>query len=81
MTIEDTINERDATHGDWRAQSALAWTLKNQIKTAPNYELLSMGQREALDMICVKISRIVTGNALEPDHWRDIEGYARLGGL
>jgi hypothetical protein len=30
-------------------------------------------------MIAVKISRILTGDAGEPDHWDDIQGYAHLG--
>jgi hypothetical protein len=29
-------------------------------------------------MIIHKIGRIVTGNPDVPDHWLDIEGYARL---
>lgn len=34
--------------------------------------------REALDMIAVKISRIICGQDNFNDHWLDIEGYARL---
>lgn len=34
----------------------------------------------ALTMIMGKITRILGGNASEPDHWRDIVGYATLGG-
>jgi hypothetical protein len=33
---------------------------------------------ETLDMIAHKIGRIIAGNAAEPDHWRDIAGYAQL---
>jgi hypothetical protein len=43
-----------------------------------NYGQLSAVQKEALDMICSKISRILSGNPDFPDHWLDIEGYARL---
>jgi ferredoxin-fold anticodon binding domain-containing protein len=34
---------------------------------------------EALFMIAVKIARILQGNHLEPDHYKDIAGYAILG--
>jgi len=35
-------------------------------------------QREALDMICHKIARIVNGNPDYADSWTDIAGYATL---
>jgi hypothetical protein len=35
---------------------------------------------EALEMICTKIARILSGNPNDPDHWKDIAGYAELGG-
>lgn len=69
--------ERGATHGDWLTQSATAQRLKTIV-----YEEgqgLQPYQLEALDMICVKMSRILKGDAGEPDHWDDISGYAYLG--
>lgn len=35
-------------------------------------------KKEALAMIATKIARIVNGNSDDPDHWRDIAGYAEL---
>jgi hypothetical protein len=35
--------------------------------------------REALDMIALKLSRILSGQANFKDHWDDIAGYAKLG--
>lgn len=35
-------------------------------------------QLESLDLILTKIARILSGDPNEPDHWRDIEGYARI---
>jgi hypothetical protein len=34
--------------------------------------------REALDMIALKLSRILSGQAEFKDHWDDIAGYAKL---
>lgn len=76
------IAERRKTHGDWKAQSKLAQRLKAEIHEADDREAhtpLKLHQMEALEMIAVKISRIITGNADEPDHWDDISGYALLG--
>lgn len=70
--------ERNATHGDWYAQSACSQQLKNGMQCTKNWPGLSASQRDALEMIAVKISRILTGNPDEPDHWLDIEGYASL---
>ena len=42
------------------------------------YDRLSPVQREAVDMICLKLSRIISGQSHFRDHWDDIAGYARL---
>jgi hypothetical protein len=52
--------------------------LKKTARFEPGWLNLTDVQREALEMILHKIGRIVTGNPNEPDHWLDIEGYARL---
>ncbi len=69
------LNERETAHGDWRHTAALAQGIKDNWR---NCRSLSESQREALDMIATKIARILSGNADEPDHWRDIAGYATL---
>jgi hypothetical protein len=71
--------ERGKTHGDWFQQSMLQNLVKADMHGAPRWHLLSASQKEALDMIAVKLSRIVCGNPSEPDHWDDIMGYALLG--
>lgn len=77
---QQIIESRESSHGDYRKQAAMAQALKcivNDPAVRENSEL-SDAQRESLDMICVKISRILNGNPNEPDHWRDIAGYATL---
>jgi hypothetical protein len=39
---------------------------------------MTASQREALEMIAHKISRILAGDPHFADHWTDISGYARL---
>ena len=70
------LDEREKTHGDYARLSRLSQKLKRLIRIEPSE--LTHQQSESLDMICVKIARIVCGNQNEPDHWRDIMGYAEL---
>jgi hypothetical protein len=78
--IKDVLEERAGTHGDFAEVSMIAQDLKDAMRAADHakYIQLTSWHREALDMIASKIARILAGNAREPDHWLDIEGYARL---
>lgn len=77
MTPSAIIEARAKTHGDYKLQAKLAQDLKTRIRQEGGN--LSPQQQEALEMICVKIARIVCGNPNEPDHWLDVQGYAALG--
>ena len=76
--VRAVLAERGAAYGDFTDQAALSRALKYYVMEHPNYECLSMVQREAVDMILHKISRIVNGNPNILDHWIDISGYAML---
>lgn len=82
VATRQLIDTRQQTHGDWGRTAHVAQALKScledAILKAPDPVLLNSGQREALDMILAKIARIVSGDPNHADHWRDIEGYARL---
>lgn len=71
------INIRAQTHGDWREQSHHSQMLKTAMGLDMNASLRP-DEREALELICVKISRILNGDAHLEEHWRDIAGYATL---
>ena len=75
--IEDVLEERGKTHGDFSFVATVAQELKHTLRLA-GYASLEPWQTEALDMIASKLARILAGNPNEPDHWLDIEGYARL---
>ena len=72
------IAERGKTHGDFGANAETAQSIKNAIRSAPNWNALSGSQQEALDLIATKIGRIMSGNPNERDHWADLSGYAEL---
>ena len=75
----EVLTEREKTHGDFRDVAKLDQELKMLIYMSKNWQSLSDEHRVSLDMICHKISRILSGNPNEDDHWRDIAGYAELG--
>jgi hypothetical protein len=72
------VQEREGTHGPYALQASFAQNLKKAFRGTPGYDRLNDGESESLDMIAVKISRILHGNPHEPDHWNDIAGYCRL---
>lgn len=78
--IESILAERGKSHGDFRAQFACAQEIKAALlsnSTINSVELTDV-QKEVLDMIATKLSRIVCGSPGHQDHWDDIAGYAKL---
>jgi hypothetical protein len=78
-TIEALLVERNATHGSFADNALLSQHLKALFPSSPGWRAMTDQQREALDAIALKISRILSGQADFADHWLDIQGYARLG--
>lgn len=73
-----TIEERNSTHGDYEVQATLSQALKTLLRRQTGWDNLSIEQRETLDMLCVKMSRVLCGDPNEPDHWLDMMGYVKL---
>ncbi len=51
---------------------------KEILKTSPNYGSLPSTHKEGIEMILHKIARAICGDYNEEDHYRDIQGYAKL---
>lgn len=75
---EALLAERCKTHGDFGHNAFVAQSLKEVLRNADGYSGLNSKQREALDFICSKIGRIMSGQPGFQDHWDDIAGYAKL---
>lgn len=75
--IQAILDERQQTHGDFTDNARVMQELKEVCRGAPNWGRLTPVQREGLDMIMHKVGRILSGNPDYPDHWDDIQGYAR----
>ena len=78
MAIDPPIEARHETHGDYTNTAQVSQHLKTTMRNARNWNRLSNDKRESLDMIMTKVARIMSGEPNEPDHWLDIEGYAKL---
>ena len=78
MDIGDLLEQRQRTHGNFREHANITQGLKYLMRSHGYLGNLNSSQIESLDMIAHKIGRILAGNPDEPDHWRDIAGYAIL---
>lgn len=78
MTVNETLTQRANTHGNFKDNATIAQALKGVVKLGKNYSVMSADKREAIDMICHKLARIVSGNPEYADHWHDVAGYATL---
>lgn len=78
--VSTILNERQQRYGTFAANASLAQSLKAVIgdHAAHCGANLDPDMREALDQICTKIARIVTGDPRYSDSWVDVAGFARL---
>ena len=88
MSAEDLIKERGKTHGDFfdvacnhiKIRQCLIRGPVNPDQLIHPVDGLTLKQIEALDMIALKLARIISGGHRHKDSWDDIAGYATLGG-
>lgn len=74
----ELLKERAKTHGNYDQTAKTAQMIKRLFQHSPAQMDFSERQKESLDMIAVKLARIMCGDPHEPDHWRDLAGYALL---
>lgn len=80
MDLRSTLSIRGSKYGPWGGQSLLAQQLKSVVRAhnkGNGWANLSASQKEGLDMILHKISRVVNGDPDYDDSWVDIAGYAQ----
>lgn len=76
--VEAITAERGEQYGDFTDQACIAQDLKDYMRLLPGWENLLPHQRESLDMIQHKVSRILNGDPNVVDSWADIAGYAHI---
>lgn len=76
--VDDILDERGKRYGRFEDHARIAQDLKLVIREYGGFEKTQPDQREALEMICHKIARIINGDPDYVESWRDIAGYAQL---
>ena len=77
-SINDTLAERGSRYGEFHGQARISQELKSYMACEEKWHSMAHYQREALEMIQHKISRILNGDPDYIDNWHDIAGYATL---
>jgi len=78
MSIEQTLAERNRYSPAFIELARMSQNLKRTMRAAPNWPSLPADVKESLEMIQLKIARIVIGDPEYADNWHDIIGYAKL---
>jgi len=78
MDVNQLLEERGQTYGDFKYQAANAQAIKRLLRTMPNWAVLPDVHREAIETIAIKLSRMLTGDWTYRDSAIDIMGYAKL---
>lgn len=86
LTTEAILKERGSRYGRFednaRVSQELSRIVRNEqeLRTKRGQLPMTWYEMEALEMICHKIARVVSGNDTSyADNWDDIAGYAQLG--
>jgi len=77
-SVSHTLDNRGGTHGHFRAQSGITQNITEFMRTGRNWDDLPSYGKHALEMVAVKLGRILSGDWSYTDHWHDIAGYATL---
>lgn len=77
-SVEKTLSEHEKLHGSFEENATISQLLRNILRQGKRWDRLSFQMREALDMSCNKIARILCSSGLNSDDWHDIAGYATL---
>ena len=72
------LEEREHTHGTFEDNAIISQSFKRMFRAGPGWNQLSDIEREAMDMIALKFSRILSGKSMSRQHWEDVVGYAKL---
>lgn len=77
-SINAILTSHETDYGPFSTQGVVAQELKEVFHDNIGWDHARPDQREALDLIANKLSRILNGNPDIIDHWIDIAGYALL---
>ena len=83
--VTEITKKRGSVYGPFLHNAIVAQAIKAALRNIPDpnnegmrWENLPLDVREGLDLIALKMSRIVTGDPEYLDNWDDIGGYAKI---
>lgn len=83
--VSEITKQRGSVYGSFLHNAIVAQAIKRAISSIPDpenegarYANLPPDVREGLELIALKMSRIVTGDPEYLDNWDDIGGYAKI---
>lgn len=82
--IEEIVKARGSVYGPFLGNAIVAQAIKEAMRKYSDpdgnnpWEDLPDDVKEGLELIALKMSRIVTGDPEYLDNWDDIGGYARI---
>ena len=81
--VSEILNEREKVSGHYPDVARMIQETIRLWATGPNWRKgkLTDAQVTSLDMIALKVARILQGDNNHVDSWRDIAGYAELAAL
>lgn len=78
MSTDEILNDRGKRYGNYLDQANITNALRDVLIRGRGGRPLMADQVDALNMIAVKMARIINGDPDYADNWRDIAGYATL---
>lgn len=78
MRIDDLLNEREKSYGDFTVLANATQAFKSVYRASPAWQKMTAVQREVFDMVAVKKCRILYGDPMHADSWTDLAGYPIL---
>jgi hypothetical protein len=78
MSVTGLLDARGQTHGRFEDNARVGQHLRAFWRSQPAWASMPEVQREALDHMAGKLSRIFSGQSTHFDHWADLAGYAEL---
>ena len=78
QSIDDTLVERGNRYGPFSKHAAISQELQHTLFATKAQSAMPAYINEALTLICHKLARIVNGDHMYDDNFRDIAGYSQL---
>ena len=76
--VKATLTARGQRYGSFSRNAQFTQTIKQIMRSSQNWDHLADDQKEALEMLAHKVARILCGESMYIDSWRDCIGYLQL---